>query len=169
MSQRDPPLLTKANVEKYLTNLTTAAEMLGCSRQAVAQYIERGDLSVWCPGSVRLVQVEEVVELAARLRIPGRKPMKPEHVKRRIERVNEKRRLSQQAIDHALHLYKLRNGEIHALSVRYAARIKKAGTYEEKTVLRQERNRKIRQLRGDYSQKIKEARGKQRTAMRRKK
>lgn len=146
--------LTKENVEAELVNLTTAAQMLGCSRQAVGQYVERGDLEVVFIGSTRAVWVREVTELAARLRIPGRKPVRPELVAERIARINEARASSRKTAQERLQLSRLKNDELRTVADQYAERIKKAASWDEKERLRRERNQKFRRTRREFTRRL---------------
>lgn len=147
-------LLTKDNVEAELVNLTTAAQMLGCSRQAVGQYVERGDLEVVFIGSTRAVWVRQVKELAPRLRIPGRKPVRPELVAERITRIDDARQASRRTAQDRLQLSRLKNDELRTAADEYAVRIKNAANWEEKERLRRERNQKFRKIRREFSRRL---------------
>lgn len=146
--------LTKENVEAALVNLTTAAQMLGCSRQAVGQYVERGDLEVVFIGSTRAVWVRQVTELSARLRIPGRKPMRPELVAERIERIRKASQEARSIARERLQLSRLKNDEIRSAADEYARRIKEAASWEEKERLRKERNQRFRKIRQEFGRKL---------------
>lgn len=133
--------LSKESIESELTDLTTAGRMIGISRQAISQHVQKGRLEIVRPGCAALVWVGQVKKLHS---MQTRSARDVDSMQRRI----------QSARDKVSVLRDERNKEIDDIREEYRDKIASVRDANRRKLLRNEKSQKIRESRRGCRQKV---------------
>ena len=141
-------VLNKTSVESELVDLSTAARMLGVSRQATYQHIVRGHLESVHAGTSSLVWVKEVKALRAKLEVLRQQgdPLN-RHARRKSSKKGRKASEDiKRTVDKIAQLRVRRDADVKNIKNTYNNHINTIRDPAQRKKLKSERDRKIREI-----------------------
>lgn len=150
---QSPLPLNKNAIEAELVDLSTAARMLGVSRQATYQHIKRGHLESVHAGASSLVFVKQVKALRSRLDSYKNRQPSDKTRPRSKKRMKDLDRIKQ-TVDQIAQLRFKRDVAVNELKQTLNKHIEAVRDPAQRKKLRGERDRKIREMKRTYVAEI---------------